>query len=75
MFNGLFNDGPDHDCGKGPTPCGGCNYTWILLILLFLCCCGGKMRNFSLCINPTCLILMGALLFCCGGLKIGDGCK
>lgn len=74
MFNGLFNDGPGPDCGH-QTPCGGCNCTWILLILLFLCCCGGKMRNFNLCINPTCLILMGALLFCCGGLKIGDGCK
>lgn len=72
MFNGLFNDG-NGDCGQGMTN-GGCNCTWILLILLFLCCCGGKMRNFNLCINPTCLLLMGALLFCCGGLKLGD-CK
>ena len=75
MFNGLFNDGHNDCGGQGGTPnYGGCNCTWILLILLFLCCCGGKMKNFSLCINPTCLILMGALLFCCGGVKIGD-CK
>lgn len=73
MFNGLFNDG-NGDCGQGESTFGGCNCTWILLILLFLCCCGGKMRNFNLCINPTCLLLMGALLFCCGGLKLGD-CK
>ena len=36
MFNGLFNDGHG-DCGQGGTPYGGCNCTWILLILLFWC--------------------------------------
>lgn len=74
MFNGLFNDG---DCGGGCEKggCfGGCNCTWILLIILFLCCCGGKMKNFHLNVNPCCLILVVALLFCNGGLSIG-GCK
>ncbi len=68
MFNGMFND----DCGGG---CGdrggnGCNCTWILLIILFLCCCGGKMKNFNLNVNPCCLILIIALLFSCGGLTV-----
>lgn len=74
MFNGMFNDG---DCGGGCEKggCfGGCNCTWILLIILFLCCCGGKMKNFHLNVNPCCLILVVALLFCNGGLSIG-GCK
>ena len=75
MFNGMFNDG---GCGgeHGGNVCfGGCNCTWILLIILFLCCCGGKMRNFNLNVNPCCLILILALLVCCGGLKIGPECK
>lgn len=67
MFNGMFNDG---DCGNEKS---GCNCTWILLIILFLCCCGGKMRNFTLNVNPCCLILVAALLFCNGGLSVGCG--
>ncbi len=78
MFNGMYNDG---DCGGGcggdkiNTGCfGGCNCTWILLIILFLCCCGGKMKSFNLNINPCCLILIVALLFCTGGISMGN-CK
>lgn len=76
MFNGMFNDGNcGGGCGENNTCFGGCNCTWILLIILFLCCCGGKMRNFNLNVNPCCLILIVALLFCCGGLKLGGDCK
>ncbi|MBS1416340.1 MAG: chorion class high-cysteine HCB protein 13 [Clostridia bacterium] len=53
---------------------GGCNCTWIILIVLFLCCCCGKNKSFSLCVNPCCLILMFALLYCCGGIRFGKGC-
>lgn len=71
MFNGLFNNG---SCGEPQGGCfGGCNCTWIILIVLFLCC-GGKMGNWCLTINPTCLLLMIALLFCCGGLSLGSSC-
>lgn len=81
MFNGMFNEG-GYDgngncgggCGNGMT-FGGCNCTWILLIILFLCCCGGKLKNFSLNVNPCCLILLTALLFCTGGISLGHGCK
>ena len=82
MFNGMFNDGNYEGngngncgggCGGGMT-FGGCNCTWILLIILFLCC-GGKLRNFSLNVNPCCLILLTALLFCTGGISVGNGCK
>lgn len=72
MFNGLFNN---DTCGGGNTGCGcfgGCNYTWLLLIIIFLCCCG--KGNISLCINPTCLVLVVALLLCCGGMSFGKGC-
>ena len=74
MFNGLFNDG---SCGcTGDNGCtGGCNCTWVLLIILFLCCCGGKLKNFNLNVNPCCLILMLALLGTCGGLKLSPECK
>ena len=75
MFNGLFNDGGCGGCGDNGGVLGGYNCTWILLLVLFLCCCGGKMRNFNLNVNPTCLLLMTALLFCCGGLKLGTDCK
>ena len=78
MFNGMFNDGgcEGGNYGNGGCGCtGGCNCTWILLILLFLCCCGGKLKSFSLCVNPSCLILLVALLFCTGGMKIGPECK
>lgn len=71
MFNGLFNDGGG--CGDGGF--GGCNCTWILLIVLFLCCCGGKMKSFNLNVNPCCLLLMTALLFTCGGLRLSSDCK
>lgn len=74
MFNGLFNDGCG-GCGENNGCLGGCNCTWILLIILFLCCCGGKMKSFNLTINPTCLMLVIALLVCCGGLKFGADCK
>ena len=83
MFNGMFNDG-GNDCGNyGGNGNGGCgcglfgggNCTWVLLIILFLSCCGGKLKNFSLCVNPCCLILLIALLFCSGGMKIGPECK
>ena len=76
MFNGLFNN-EQHGCHEheGCGGCfGGCNCTWILLIILFLCC-GGKMGRISLTINPTCLILMIALLVCCGGLTFGKECR
>lgn len=66
MFNGMFNDDGCGGCEKG-----GCNCTWILLIILFLCCCGGKMKNFNFSVNPCCLILILALLVCCGGLTFG----
>ena len=75
MVNGMCNDG---GCGYGENGggcLGGCNCTWILLIILFLCCCGGKMKNFNLNVNPTCLLLMVALLVCCGGISFGGGCK
>ena len=83
MFNGMFNDGGcegggnygGNNSGCGCGMFGGCNCTWILLIILFLCCCGGKLKNFSLCVNPCCLILWIALLFCSGGMKIGPECK
>ena len=75
MFNGLFNN-EQHGCHD--EPCGnifgGCNCTWILLVILFLCC-GGKMGKFSVTISPTCLILMIALLVCCGGLTFGKECR
>ncbi len=75
MFNGMFNDEHTHNCGCDGHTGGGC--TWVLLIILFLTCCGGKLKNFTLNINPCCLILLGALLFCTGGVKVtGDcGCK
>ena len=82
MFNGMFNDGgcDGGNYGGGNGGCGGgmfggCNCTWVLLIILFLSCCGGKLKNFSLCVNPCCLILLVALLFCSGGMKIGPECK
>lgn len=83
MFNGMFNEGnyEGNNCGGGNGGCGGgmtfggCNCTWILLIILFLCCCGGKLKNFSLNVNPCCLILLTALLFCTGGISVGHGCK
>ena len=84
MFNGMFNEGNcggnDGNYGHGNGGCGGglmggCNCTWILLIIRFLCCCGGKMKSFSLCVNPCCLILLIALLFCGGGIKLGSECK
>lgn len=86
MFNGMFNEGGYGDnngygdkngcggCGGGIS-FGGCNCTWILLIILFLSCCGGKLKNFSLNVNPCCLILLTALLFCTGGISIGPGCN
>lgn len=78
MFNGLFNDGGcgcGGGCGDGGGFLGGCNCTWILLVILFLCCCGGKMKSFNLNVNPCCLILMTALLFTCGGLRLTPDCK
>ena len=70
MFNGLFGGGcPNEDAGVN-----GCGGTWIILIVLFLCCCCGKNKSFSLCVNPCCLILMLALLYCCGGIRFGKGC-
>mgnify|MGYP003218029038 FL=1 len=72
MFNGLFGGGcPNEDAGVNG--CGG-DCTWIILIVLFLCCCCGKNKSFSLCVNPCCLILMLALLYCCGGIRFGKGC-
>lgn len=65
MFNGLFNEGCSENTDTG------CNCMWVLLLILFLCCCGKKIPSFNVRINPTCLILMIALLTCCGGLKIG----
>lgn len=81
MFNGMFNES-NYD-GNGGGNCGGgcggmvggCNCTWILLVILFLCCCGGKLKSFSLNVNPCCLILLTALLFCTGGISLGGGCK
>ena len=76
MFNGLFNE--QHGCHEQEPCCGnffgGCNCTWILLVILFLCC-GGKMGKLSVTISPTCLILMIALLVCCGGLTFGKECR
>ena len=70
MFNGMFNDGGYNENGG----ClGGCNCTWVLLLVLFLCCCGGKIKNFNLTVNPTCLLLMVAMLVCCGGISVGNG--
>ncbi|MEG1706585.1 MAG: hypothetical protein RR086_00540 [Clostridia bacterium] len=72
MFNGLFGneqEGMEH----GGFGCG-CNCTWIILVVLLLCCCCGKMKKFSLSIEPCCLLLVGALLLCTGGLKIGKDC-
>lgn len=74
MFNVLFGGGcPNEDAGVNGCG-GGCNCTWIILIVLFLCCCCGKNKSFSLCVNPCCLILMLALLYCCGGIRFGKGC-
>ena len=44
-----------------------------VLLVLFLCCCGGKIKNFNLTVNPTCLLLMVAMLVCCGGISVGNG--
>lgn len=66
MFNGLFNN-------NGGNGCGDC--TWIILIVLFVCCCcGGQNKSFNLRINPCCLLIIAAMLYCCGAISIGDRC-
>ena len=45
MFNGMFNDG---GCGEHGGGCfGGCNCTWILLIILF-CVVAEENEKFQL---------------------------
>lgn len=65
MFGNFFGE---HEGG-----CGGCGNScnWAILLLIFCFCCGGKLKNFSLNVNPCCLILLIGLLFCGGGINIG----
>lgn len=69
MFGSFFGDEGHHEHG-----CGGCGGNWAILLLIFVFCCGGKMKNFSININPTCLILLLGLLYCTGGIRIGKDC-
>ena len=73
MFNNMFGSGDCGGGGGGGKDCGICNCTWIILILLF-CCCGGKLKNFTLNINTCCLILLVGLLFCTGGISFAKPC-
>ena len=79
MFNNMFGQPDDNHCNENN--CGGqnngcfnlcgCNCSWIFLIILFLCCCcGGKNKNINFNVNPCCILLAIALLWCCGGISM-----
>lgn len=65
MFNNLFNNNSKGGCG---------DCTWLILIVLFVCCCcnGHGNKSFNLRINPCCLLLIAALLWCCGAIGVDN---
>lgn len=65
MFNSLFNNNGSN----------GCDCTWMILIALFVCCCchGGSNKSVNLRVNPCCLLIIAAMLYCCGAISV-DKC-